>query len=176
MQKFKFSYDDIKQISKSIIILIDKREKVNSHITDYFDKHKIPYQKQTLDFGDYSFLLPAAGPIPQDSYFHKDIVIERKNSLEELSGSLGKERDRFEKEFLKAKSNDCKIHLLVENPRGYNDIMEHQYDTAFKPLAYISSLKSWENRYDIKTQFVDKQYSGYIIWSTFYYYLREALH
>ena len=176
MQNFKFSYDEIKEISKSMIVLIDKREKVNNHITDYFDKHKIAYREQTLEFGDYSFLLPAARRMSQDTYFHKDIVIERKNSLEELSGNLGKERDRFEKEFLKAKSNNCEIHLLVESPRGYNDIMEHKYDTEFKPLSYIASLKSWENRYDIKTQFVDKQYSGYIIWSTFYYYLREALH
>lgn len=176
MQNFKFSYDQIKKISKSMIILVDKREKVNNHITEYFDKYNIAYEYQTLDFGDYSFYLPAAGLIPQDIYFHKDIVVERKNSLEELSGNLGKERERFEKEFLKAKGSGCQVHLLVENPRGYNDIMEHRYETKYKPLAYIASLKSWENRFDMKTQFIDRQYSGYIIWSTFYYYLRDVFH
>ena len=61
-------------------------------------------------------------------YFHKEIVIERKNSLEELSGNLGKGRERFEKEFLKARNNGCSIHLMVENPQGLNDIMKHNYN------------------------------------------------
>ena len=109
-------------------------------------------------------------------YFHKEIVIERKNSLEELSGNLGKGRERFEKEFLKARNNGCSIHLMVENPQGLNDIMKHNYNTQLKPTSYMASLKSFEQRYDLKMQFIDPQHSGYNIYSTFYYYMRNKLH
>ncbi len=171
----KFTLEQIKTLSKSMVILIDKREKENKHIIDYFTKNKIKYEKRTLDYGDYSFYIPSGAAVDKDIYFHKEVVIERKNSLEELSGNLGKDRERFEKEFLKASKDGCRIYLMVENPRGYNDIMEHKYKTDFKPLPYVASLKSFENRYGLNIQFIDRQYSGYIIYSTFYYYMRENM-
>lgn len=173
----KFSLEEIKKLSKSMVILVDNREKENKHITEYFDKFKISYQKETLNYGDYSFYIPANAEygIENPIYFHKEIIVERKNSLEELSGNLGKERDRFEKEFLKASNDGCKLYLLVENPLGYSAIMEHNYKTEFKPLPYVASLKSFENRYGLHIQFIDKQYAGYMIFSTFYYFMRENL-
>lgn len=173
----KFSHDQIKKLSKEMVVLVDTKEKANDHITNYFDKKGIAYKRQSLDFGDYSFMLPQVeGLTSNELYFHKEIVVERKNSLEELSSNLGKGRDRFEKEFLKARNNGCSIHLMVENPQGYNDIMKHNYNTDFKPVAYMASLKSFEQRYDLKVQFIEPQYSGYNIYSTFYYYMRERLH
>lgn len=160
-----------------MVILIDKREKENRHITEYFDKHKISYQKETLNYGDYSFYIPPndAYGILSPIYFHKEIIVERKNSLEELSNNLGKDRDRFEKEFLKAYKDGCRLYLLTENPHGYSAIMEHNYKTEFQPLPYVASLKSFENRYGLHIQFIDRQYAGYMIFSTFYYYMRENL-
>lgn len=173
----KLTYDQIKKLSKEMVILVDTREKNNGHIIDYFNKKGIAYKKQALEFGDYSFMLPKVeGLTGNELYFHKEIVVERKNSLEELSGNLGQNRDRFEKEFLKARNNGCSIHLMVENPQGYNDIMKHNYNTQLKPVSYMASLKSFEERYDLKIQFVESQYSGYIIYSTFYYYMRNKLH
>lgn len=65
---------------------------------------------------------------------------------------------------------------MVENPQGLNDIMKHNYNTQLKPTSYMASLKSFEQRYDLKMQFIDPQYSGYNIYSTFYYYMRNKLH
>lgn len=128
----KLSYDQIKKLTKEMVILIDTREKENSHITNYFDKKGIKYKKQALEFGDYSFMLPQVdGLTGNELYFHKEIIIERKNSLEELSGNLGKNRDRFEKEFLKARNSGISIHLMVENPQGYNDYYETQLQYRF---------------------------------------------
>lgn len=176
MVNYKMDYETIKKLSKHMVVLVDTREKVNNHILQYFDKNHIAYESQALDYGDYTFLLPKSAGLNQDIYFHHDIVIERKNSLEELSGNLGKERDRFEKELLKAKGTGAKVYLLVEDPEGYNAIMKHKYDTQYNPAAYIASLKSFEHRFGLNIQFVDKQYSGYLIYSTFYYYMREYLH
>ncbi|MEH2945640.1 ERCC4 domain-containing protein [Sporofaciens sp. JLR.KK001] len=108
-------------------------------------------------------------------YFHNDIVIERKNSLEELSGSLTRDRERFEKEFLKAGNDGCKVYLMVEDMGGYSSIINHSYKTEFKPNAYMASLKAWETRFNLNVQFIDKQYAGYFILSTIQYFLKESL-
>lgn len=174
MQQYKFSVEDIKQLIKGMIILVDSREKKNAHILDYFKKNDIAYETAKLDYGDYSFMIPATAA-GIDIYFHKDIVIERKASLEELSGNLAQERERFEKEFLKAGNEGCKVYLMIEAPGGYSDIIAHRYRTSFAPAAFMASMKTWESRFGCNVQFIDKQYSGYYIVSTFQYYAREVL-
>lgn len=110
-----------------------------------------------------------------DIYFHRDCVLERKASLEELSGNLAQERERFEKEFLKAGNDGAKTYLMVEAPGGYSDIIAHRYKTEFAPTAYMASLKTWEHRFGCNVQFISPEYSGYYIYSTFVYFAREVL-
>lgn len=174
MKQYKFSVEEIKRLTKSMIVLVDSREKKNSHILDYFRKQKIAYQVEKLEYGDYSFMIPATAA-GEDIFFHRDIAIERKASLEELSGNLAQERERFEKEFLKAGNDGCKIYLMIESPGGYSDIIGHRYRTEFTPAAYMASLKTWESRFGCNVQFIDNQYSGYYIYSTFSYFAREKL-
>lgn len=175
MQKYKFDLDTIKAIAKQMIVLVDTREKQNQHILDYFAKHHIAYRKEKLDFGDYSFLLPAAATGIGNLYFHRDIVIERKASLEELSGNLAQERERFERELAKAKTEGCRIYLLVEDARGYQGILGAQYRTGLKPAAYFASLTTFQERYNVHINFCDTPSSAYLIYQTFYYYMREKL-
>lgn len=172
MRKYKFSVEDIKRLLKQIVILVDSREKKNSHILEYFEKNGIAYRKEKLEYGDYTFLIPTTDG---DIYFHRDCVLERKASLEELSGNLAQERERFEKEFLKAGNDGAKTYLMVEAPGGYSDIIGHKYRTEFTPAAYMASLKTWESRFDCNVQFIASEYSGYYIYSTFVYFAREAL-
>ena len=75
VQLFKYKDSEIEKILKSIVILIDTREQENSHIKDYFDKKKIAYKPQKLDYGDYSFCIPRneALGISRELYFN-DIV------------------------------------------------------------------------------------------------------
>lgn len=174
MKQYKFSLSDIKKLTKSMVILVDSREQKNGHILDYFKRQDISYQITKLDYGDYAFMLPASAA-GQDIFFHRDCVIERKGSLEELSGNLAQNRERFEAEFLRAGNDGCKTYLMVEAPGGYSDIIGHKYRTEFTPAAYMASLKTWESRFGCNIQFIDKQYSGYYIISTFTYFAREAL-
>nr|WP_296470226.1 ERCC4 domain-containing protein [uncultured Acetatifactor sp.] len=172
MRKYKFSVEDIKRLLKQIVILVDSREKKNSHILEYFEKNGIAYRKEKLEYGDYTFLIPTTDG---DIYFHRDCVLERKASLEELSGNLAQERERFEKEFLKAGNDGAKTYLMVEAPGGYSDIIAHRYKTEFAPTAYMASLKTWEHRFGCNVQFISPEYSGYYIYSTFVYFAREVL-
>lgn len=175
LQNFKYSTDEIKEMTKSMIVLVDTREKRNKHITDYFDKNNVSYRRCKLDYGDYSFLLPAAVTGGSDIYFHRDCVIERKGSLEELSGNLTQSRERFEREMLRARNDGCKICLMTEDSRGYNAIFTHEYKTEMSPKSYMASLLAWQSRFDLGIQFVDKAYSGYFIVTAFQYFAREVL-
>ena len=175
MKQYKYDIESIKKLAKQMIILIDSREKQNQHILSYFDKQGIAYKKEKLDYGDYSFLLPSAATGQGDIFFHNDIVIERKGSLEELSGNLAQERERFEKEFLTARNNNAKIYLMVEAPEGYSGIAAHNYHTELTPSAYMASLKTFEHRFDMNVQFISPEYAGYYIYSTFFYFCREVL-
>lgn len=174
VKQYKFSIEEIKRLERSMVILADSREKRNSHILEYFRKQNIAFQIEKLEYGDYSFMIPAAAA-GEDIYFHRDIVVERKASLEELSGNLAQERERFEKEFLKAGNDGCKVYLMVEAPGGYSDIISHKYRTEFTPAAYMASLKTWESRFGCNVQFISPEYAGYYIVSTFQYYARETL-
>lgn len=174
IRQYKYADKDIKKLISSIVVLVDTREKQNGHITDYLTKNNIAYEPTTLNYADYSFYIPAAAA-GEDIYFHRDIVIERKASLEELSNNLAQERERFEKEFLRAGNDNAKLYLMVEDMGGYSSIIGHKYNTQFAPAAFISSLKAWEARFNCNIQFIDKQYSGYFIVSTFKYFAREWL-
>lgn len=174
MKNYRFTVEEVKKLTKSMVVLVDSREKKNIHILDYFKKQGISYQVSKLEYGDYSFMIPASAA-GEDIYFHRDIVVERKASLEELSGNLAQERERFEKEFLRAGNDGAKVYLMVEAPGGYSDIIAHKYRTEFAPAAFMASLKTWESRFGCNVQFIAPEYAGYYIISTFQYFAREIL-
>ena len=134
LERLKYTEDELKRLMRSMVVIIDTREKSNKHITDYFDKHKIPYEVRALEYGDYSFYIPADNSlsIPREMSFEKEIMIERKNSAEELSICLTKTRSRFEDEFIKA--NKAKKYLVIENC-SYEDIVTGNYDSQYNSKA-----------------------------------------
>src|SRR5690554_903492 len=111
---YLYTKTEQKKILSSLVMLIDTREQENSHITSYFDRQGIGWKNKKLDYGDYSFLLPAAPNlgIMRDLYFTREIVIERKANLDELAGNLTHGRAAFEAELIRA--NGFKMLLLVE--------------------------------------------------------------
>ena len=116
--KYKYTDSEEKELLDSIVILVDTREKVNDHITGYFDKHDIPYKKKALKNGDYSFFVPQNEKLGifRDTYFHDDIFVERKASLEELSGNLSTKRADFEEELAVAKASSNEKEQPIRNP------------------------------------------------------------
>lgn len=171
---YKFTDKELKILLKSIIIITDTREQENSHILRWFDEKKIPYSTQKMEYGDYSFMLPANPElvIVRDLYFTGKVSIERKASLEELSGNFTNDRLRIESEFIRHKG---KMLLLIENA-DYMDIINHNYRTEYKPVSFLATLHSFSERYDIPFTFMkDNKCSGQFIYFTFYYWLRNYL-
>lgn len=171
---YHYTDAELKQLLQSLVILIDTREQENGYIQAYLEKQGIAYAGRKLDFGDYSLMLPASPDmgIVRDIYFTGAIAIERKASLEELSGNLTHDRARFEAELIRASRS--KLYLMVENA-SYADIIGHNYRTQYDPKAFLAALKTFEIRYGLRLTFVPAAYAGNYIYHTFYYYLREYL-
>lgn len=174
-EKYKYTESEQKKLLNSITVIIDKQEKVNNHIIEYFDKHKIPYINRSLDSGDYSFFLPKNEELAilKDWYFIDNIIIERKNSNEELATCLSQTRDRFDNEFLRSKAN--KKYLLIENA-NYQDVVDGKYNTKYNSKSFLGSLHSFNHKYNLEIFFMpDKIYSPIFIYATFQYYLRNII-
>jgi hypothetical protein len=172
----RYTKAEIDTILKSIVVIVDKQEKVNNHITDGFKATEIKTFGASLNYCDYSFYVPKNESLGifSDTYFHKKIAIERKNSLEELSAGLTEGRARLENEFMRGFFDGCKMFLMVEDG-SYEDIINHNYKTKTKPASYLASILSFQNKYNITIAFIGKEYAYKYIYGTFYYYLKNLL-
>ncbi len=169
----KYTDTEIKKLLSSITILIDTREQKINHIIKYFDEKDIKYRIEKLDHGDYTCMIPKNEElgINRDMYLNNTVSIERKASLEELSGNFTKERSRIENEFIRSKG---KLILLIENA-SYEDIILWNYNTKYKPISFIATLKTFEARYNIETNFIKGKFTGNFINMTLKYHVRELL-
>ena len=179
MQYFNNYYytdKEIKVILDSIIIIIDTREQDNKHIIDYFEKKKIAYETKKLETGDYSFAIPENTElhINRKIYFQNHCVIERKAGLDELAGNLTTDRIRIETELIRSRLIH-KFQMLIEDSNGYENILNGNYQSEYKPLAFLSTLQSFASRYNFSFIFLDKKLSGNYIYYYFYYFLRNYL-
>lgn len=159
---------EIANILTDMIVLVDSREKKNAHITGYFEKENIKYEVVKLETGDYSFYLPNYGGLGLD----EAIMVERKNSIDEICGNFGKNRERFIREFERIENG--KMHLVVENTT-WTKIFNGNYRSKLSCNSLLASFITFNIRYDCPVWFVEKLHSGKIIHSILYYELREQL-
>lgn len=163
-----YSPDELERTLRELRIIVDKREKVNGHITEVFEKQGVPMINRNLDVGDYSCQIG-------EQTFEHDFVIERKANLDEICGNLTADRDRFEHEFLRARAHgNTKIFLLIENST-WEDIKAHNYTSKFAPKSLMASLLSWQARFNVTVIMCRKETSAKMIYDTLYYAVREVL-
>ena len=175
MIPYKYTTNEQNEIMKSMTVLIDTREKKNEHITKYFNNKQISYSFRKLDFGDYSFKIPANEKlgIARDMYFNDKLAIERKANLDELSSNFTHNRTQFENELIR--SNGARLILMIENQGSYNDILKHNYSTEYNPKSFIGTLHAFKHRYNMDTVFLNIGAAGNFIYYSCYYFLREML-
>jgi ERCC4-type nuclease len=174
LNNYRYTDAEQKQLLKSMIILVDTRENVNDHITGYFSSKGVAFKSCKLDSGDYSAMLPAAPDlgIVRDTYFDRQIIIERKADLNELSGNLAQYRDRFEAEFYRVPG--CRKHLLIEDG-SYQDVFTGNYNTGLNSAAFAASLMTFQARFGLNVSFVSREHSGKFIFGLLHYFVREQL-
>ena len=163
---------EIEQTLDSMTVLVDTRERPTEYSEKRYAQFGRPYRREKLDVGDYSaeFVTPAGEAISL-----KDrVVVERKNSIDELCMCYTTERGRFEREFERAKNSGIKLYLLVENAT-FESIYNGKYRSRMTPNALVASILAWLARYDCQIIFCKAETSGKIIHDILYYEMRERL-
>lgn len=165
--KRRYTEREIHDLLKQLTIIADSREQSNGHVLGYFDKAKVAHTTRKLDTADYSAMIG-------DMTLERDVVVERKASLDEIAGNFTADRQRFEDEFTRAKAEGLKVFLLIENA-SWSDILLHNYRSKLEPKSLIASLLSWQVRFNITIIFCKPSETGQIIHGILYYAAREAL-
>lgn len=152
-------------------IIADTREQDTPAFRRRFAGSGLPIVRDKLDFGDYT----AAAEIDGIVYTLENVaVIERKMSLDELAMCFGRERARFEREFLRAKAAGAKTYLLVENA-SWENLLAGRYRSRLKPKSFAASLAAWTARYNLVPVFCKAETSGTVIALILRYELRNFL-
>lgn len=118
------------------VIIRDSREKQDYGFNFRKSKNCAGMIVQKLDFGDYAI------------QGHENlIVIERKQSVTELCGNLGKNRERFIRELERMNAAECKFkYVIIED--YYSSIDKQKY-TRMRPNAIFQSIMSFEIKYGV---------------------------
>ena len=158
---------ELKEELAKLTIICDTRENVNGHITKYFDAQHIPRIERKLDVGDYSAQIG-------DMTLERSAVVERKRNIDELCGNMTSDRDRFEREFIRAKAHGLHIFLIIENAT-WSDIFLGNYRSKLSAKSLTASILSWIARFDVTLIFCKPEETPKLIFGLMYYFAREEL-
>ena len=166
MIDIKYYYTDkqYKDLLTNMIILVDTREKKNEHIVKWFDDNGAKWQSKALKTGDYSLLLKACPEhgFPKDTYFTDELVIERKNSVDELAGNLVEASGRILKEFSRMQTVD-RCYILIEND-SIDDVIEGNYRSEYNSDSYLRTLLTLQKRCGFNLYFTEPENTGKLIY------------
>ena len=167
-------------------MIIDSREKVYNHIVTEWENNKIDYhifkKEDSMKVGDYSIAIQTNTGEVID--FRDKVAIERKANLAELCGNFTDKRDsnnktRLIRELERAKKNNIKLLLLIEDLNGYDKAIKGylREDKASKmnPKSFLAMLFAYKARYNFEVVFIDKKNSASYIYNYLYYQAREYL-
>lgn len=181
MHRRKFTSDEVKLLIDNIVVLLDTREQKYQHITDNFESLDVRWRREKIDQGDYSACIESNAATKaligdRDWYFDKEVVIERKASIDELAGNFKEpDRTRLATEMITLKANNIKLYFFVEDPKFDLNIRKGNYRSEYKPKALYESIKSFEARYNFQIRPVDKALIGSEIYHTLKNFVRESL-
>ena len=156
----------LKEELSKLTILCDSREQ-DTHCQKWFEKNGIKCQVKKLDSGDYSAMLG-------DWTLEHDVFIERKADLTEICGNFTQNRERFEKEFTRAKAVGAKPFLLIEED-SIDDVYLGNYRSKLPPKSLMASFLTWQVRYNTTILFCSRSNAPKLIFGILYYYARELL-
>lgn len=168
---------EIEDALSAFRIIVDTREQDTPKAAARYKSFGVPHDRRTLAYGDYcgDIALPEHESLyVPDKPIGARCVIERKMNLDELAGCFTRSRDRFEREFERAVSNNARVFLLVENA-SWEAIYGKRYRSRFAPKAFIASLTAWTIRYGMTPIFCKAETSGKVIKEILYRDMKERL-
>ena len=166
---------EVDSILDSFRVVVDNREQNTPKARKRYKAIGMT-ERATLSFGDYCGNVNIGGKPLCDisSTISPVCVVERKMNLDELAMCFTRSRERFRREFERARDAGAKVYLLVEDAT-YEDIMRHRYRSKFASNAFLASLLAWSARYNITPIFCRAETSGELIREILARDLRERL-
>lgn len=163
---------EIKESLKGMVLLLDTREQDTTYLRARLAQVNLPYERNKLDFGDYS----AKFPLPDGSWLDlsKAVAIERKMSLDEMADCYCNGRRRFTAEFERAKEAGAKIYLLVENG-SFEKVYKGEYRSRMASQAMVASILAWLARYNCQLIMCEPKTTGRLIRDILYREGKERL-
>lgn len=141
------------------MILVDTREHQSEweRIKAQFDKLGIKYDRSKLYVGDYQAVNNSL------------LVVDRKQSLNELCSNVCQQHERFRKELIRAQDAGIKIVILCEHGNGIH-CLEDVYFWVNPRIKYSKNalggqrlfkiLNTIKHRYGVEFQFCTKNQTG----------------
>ena len=163
------TYEKLEMLD-SLTVLVDSREQPTERARKRYEALGSPYRRATLSYGDYTYNAKKPNGewlFDEGQTISAPIVIERKMSLDELASCFTHSRERFKREFERAKEHNAKVYLLVEDATWEN-LLNGKYRSKFNAKAYLASLCSWIVRYDLCFINCKAESTGRIIKEFFY--------
>lgn len=166
-------YFDVEAALKTITVLVDTREQDTPLSRKRLSSMNLPYERKKLDFGDYSAKCTLC-PQGEEIEFSSDFAIERKMSLDELCACYCRSRDRFQREFERAKEKGAKLYLLIENA-SWENVYNGKYRSKMASKALSASMLAYLSRYNCQLIFCKSETSGRLIGDIIYREVKERL-
>lgn len=167
---------EIKEALETFRIIADTREQRTARASKRFESFGCPVERGTLDYGDYcaNITLPGGDLLGTAGRIRATCVIERKMSLDELASCFTRDRERFQREFQRARDAGARVYLLTEDG-SWEAIIQHRYRSRFNTNAFLASITAWSSRYGIVPLFCHHAVSGRIIREFLYRDMKERL-
>ena len=147
--------------------LVDTREQDTPLFRKRMQNLGVPFERQKLDFGDYSVKCDRAD-------LSESVSVERKMGIDELCNCFCKDRKRFEREFERAKKAGAKVYLLVEDA-SWEQAYSGKYRSKMAPASLVASMQAWLARYNCQIIMCKQETSGKLIHDILYRELKEHL-
>lgn len=163
----RYTDSELAETLKSLTVIADTREQVNGHILKYLEEKSVPVISHKLDVGDYSAQIGKYS-------FERSFAVERKHNLDELCGNMTADRDRFQREFLRAKAFGTKVYLLIEDA-SWDDVMLGNYRSKMTPKSLRASLMAWQAEFNVTVVFARHEHSPVLIHELLVYSARKEL-
>lgn len=144
------------------MLLVDSREKPKAIqiILKEFERRGRKYSITKLFIGDYM------------EYSNPLLIVDRKQSIQELAANCTRDHERFRAELERAKSVGAELVILVEQNR-YKDRGKWIHVETIEDIMLWSSphttirgekvyrvLRAWMAKYPIRVEFCDKRQTG----------------
>lgn len=139
-----------------MIIQIDSRERLYDHVTKYLDSQGIKWVKSKCVVGDYVNL---ENPM---------VVVDRKQSLQEVAGNVTQQHERFVREMELANELGYKMIVLVEesNIKSLEEVVKwYNFRSKKNPKAINGKtlrkiMQTMSDKYHFEWQFTTKAKCG----------------